>query len=168
MFHRLYEPPSIPLRFTLAGVLPRRRDSLTFLGWRFLFETRPEDLSSLTAWTTGVSNPIRSPRFRPSRSGFVSIGAFASGVPSDLYVFYHSTRNSPIVYKPRSDPLEPPRGSFPRFEASAVSPSTDPLRPVFSNNTRPLRITAAAGTKLAGAFLLSVLFTNSLASFTIE
>ena len=34
-------------------------------------------------------------------------------------------------------------------------PSTYPLRPVIMSNTRPLRITAAAGTKLAGASSLS-------------
>ena len=32
---------------------------------------------------------------------------------------------------------------------------TDPLRPVIPDNARPLRLTAAAGTKLAGAILLS-------------
>ena len=32
-------------------------------------------------------------------------------------------------------------------------PPTHPLRPVIPNNARPLRITAAAGTKLAGASL---------------
>ena len=32
---------------------------------------------------------------------------------------------------------------------------TDPLRPVIPDNARPLRLTAAAGTKLAGAYSLS-------------
>ena len=32
-------------------------------------------------------------------------------------------------------------------------PPTDPLRPVIPDNARPLRLTAAAGTKLAGAIL---------------
>ncbi len=34
-----------------------------------------------------------------------------------------------------------------------MRPPTDPLRPVIPNNACPLRITAAAGTELAGAFL---------------
>ncbi len=33
--------------------------------------------------------------------------------------------------------------------------STDPLRPVISNNARPSRFTAAAGTRLAGTFTLN-------------
>ena len=42
---------------------------------------------------------------------------------------------------------------LPYFTFNKNLPSTNPLRPVIPNNARPLRITAAAGTKLAGAFL---------------
>jgi len=38
------------------------------------------------------------------------------------------------------------------FNRQLKVPPTHPLRPVIPNNARTLRITAAAGTKLAGAF----------------
>ena len=131
-------------------------------------------LSSLRAWTTGVSNPICSPRFRPSRSGFVSKGAFASGVPSDLLAFYRSTRNSPLVDKPlASFHLHEKTKALHFFNESRslhfsekrtlrsviVKPPTDPLRPVIPKNACPLRLTAAAGTELAG---------TSFIPFTLE
>ena len=46
-------------------------------------------------------------------------------------------------------------------------PSTCPLRPIISNNARPPRITAAAGTELAGtAPLISVIIYNKSMNFT--
>eukprot|EP00884_Botryococcus_braunii_P012634 jgi/Botrbrau1/21371/Bobra.0618s0001.1 len=50
--------------------------------------------SSFTAWTTGVSNPVRSPRFRTSASVLGQVVAFATGVPPDIYAFHRYTRNS--------------------------------------------------------------------------
>ena len=50
--------------------------------------------SSFTAWTTRVSNPICSPRFRASASVSVQAAAFASGVPPYIYAFYRYTWNS--------------------------------------------------------------------------
>ena len=44
---------------------------------------------------------------------------------------------------------------LPYFTFNKNLPSTNPLRPVIPNNARPLRITAAAGTKLAGASSLN-------------
>ena len=38
------------------------------------------------------------------------------------------------------------------FIYKIAKPSTNPLRPVIMDNARSLRLTAAAGTKLAGAF----------------
>src|ERR1700678_1311543 len=38
-----------------------------------------------------------------------------------------------------------------RFHIRLTKPPTHPLRPIIPNNARPPRITAAAGTKLAGA-----------------
>src|SRR6202000_3127000 len=38
-----------------------------------------------------------------------------------------------------------------RFHIRLTEPPTHPLRPIIPNNARPPRITAAAGTKLAGA-----------------
>ena len=39
-----------------------------------------------------------------------------------------------------------------RFHARLTNPPTSPLRPIIPNNARPLRLTAAAGTELAGAY----------------
>ena len=50
--------------------------------------------SSFTAWTTRVSNPICSPRFRASASVSVQVAAFATGVPPYIYAFYRYTWNS--------------------------------------------------------------------------
>ncbi len=50
--------------------------------------------TSFTAWTTRVSNPVRSPRFRASASVNGQELAFASGVLPDLYRFHPYTRNS--------------------------------------------------------------------------
>ena len=50
--------------------------------------------SSFTAWTTRVSNPVRSPRFRALASVTVQQAAFATGVPPDIYAFHRYTRNS--------------------------------------------------------------------------
>ncbi len=41
------------------------------------------------------------------------------------------------------------------FHIRLARPPTRPLRPVIPNNARPLRITAAAGTELAGAYSYS-------------
>ena len=38
------------------------------------------------------------------------------------------------------------------FHIKLTRPPTRPLRPIIPSNARPLRITAAAGTELAGAF----------------
>ena len=50
--------------------------------------------SSFTAWTTRVSNPVCSPRFRASASVTVQQAAFATGVPPNIYAFHRYTRNS--------------------------------------------------------------------------
>jgi hypothetical protein len=43
---------------------------------------------AFTAWTTGVSNPVRSPRFRASASVVGQEAAFATGVRPGLYGFH--------------------------------------------------------------------------------
>jgi hypothetical protein len=49
------------------------------------------------------------------------------------------------------------------FKAIKQKSSTHPLRPFKMNNARPHRITAAAGTKLAGAYSLSTsILTHSI------
>src|SRR6056297_968268 len=59
---------------------------------------RPDDWhSSFTAWTTRVSNPVCSPRFRSSASVTVQRVAFATGVPPNIYAFHRYTRNSTLL-----------------------------------------------------------------------
>src|SRR5437868_1713041 len=93
MLHRLCGPPSIPLSFSLAAVLPRRKT------YRVSFATKPlngpnSQFSSFTAWTTRVSNPVRYPRFRATASIFAQVVAFATDVPSDIYAFHRYSGNS--------------------------------------------------------------------------
>src|SRR5665811_2440680 len=51
-----------------------------------------------TAWTTRVSNPVRSPCFRFSASVVAQRPAFAIGVPPDICAFHRYTRNSSLPY----------------------------------------------------------------------
>ena len=151
MLHRLCGPPSIPLSFSLATVLPRRNAQSVGCatdgkgpadGWR----------SSFTAWTTRVSNPVRSPRSRASASGPVQRAAFASGVPPNIYEFHLYTRNSARPSRPLGTQSRGPfRGWAPGFHPRLAYPPARALRPVIPNNASPLRITAAAGTEFAGA-----------------
>src|SRR5690606_28989448 len=57
------------------------------------------EYTSFTAWTTGVSNPVRYPCFRASASVAIQGAAFASGIPPHLYAFHHYTRNSTPLYR---------------------------------------------------------------------
>jgi hypothetical protein len=150
MLHRLCEPPSIPLSFSLATILPRR--GTYHFGCGREPQRPPTQCPSFRARTTGVSNPVRSPGFRASASEEVQRGAFAAGVPSDLNAFHRSTGSSPRPY------LAPARqylGHFPGwaggFHPRLGGPPTRPLSPVNPNNVRTVRLTAAAGTNLARA-----------------
>ncbi len=76
MLHRLCGPPSIPLSFSLATVLPRRdayRVSYGTIGLGTDHTKHP----SFRARTTRVSNPVCSPSFRASASVMVQCAAFA-------------------------------------------------------------------------------------------
>jgi len=53
----------------------------------------------LTAWITGVSNPIHSPRFRTSASVLTQKATFVFGIPLNIYEFYLSTQNSTFLYQ---------------------------------------------------------------------
>ncbi len=55
--------------------------------------------SSFTAWTTRVSNPVCSPRFRASASVTAQQVAFATGVPPNIYAFHRYTRNSTCLFR---------------------------------------------------------------------
>src|SRR6476620_1120351 len=101
-------PPSIPLSFNLAAVLPRRSTHHVSCGAEGV-DPPGTWWTSFRAGTTRVSNPVRSPSFRASASGVVQGAAYAVGVPPDLYAFHRSTRNS----TPLSDPQVMPSGYHP-------------------------------------------------------
>src|SRR6201996_2037690 len=108
--------------------------------------------SSFTAWTTRVSNPVCSPRFRASASVMDQVAAFATGVLPNIYEFHLYTGNSTTLFHtPDSTSRVQPPGGAQEFHTRLYHPPTRPLRPVIPSNASPLRITAAAGTKLAGA-----------------
>src|SRR6476660_2811412 len=98
MLHRLCGPPSIPLSFSLATVLPRRD------AYRVSFGTTGSGTGhtkhpSFRARTTRVSNPVCSPSFRASASVMVQCAAFATGV---LPISTHFTATPGI---PRTSPI---------------------------------------------------------------
>ncbi len=91
--------------------------------------------------------PVCSPRFRTSVSVSVQVVAFATGVPSYIYAF-HRLQEFHHLYRTRSvvlDAVQVERGFH-----QLAEPPTRALRPVISINAA--FITAAAGTKLAGAY----------------
>ena len=98
MLHRLCEPPSIPLSFSLATVLPRRIAYRVSFGTAGLGTCHTKQ-SSFRARTTRVSNPVCSPSFRASASVSVQVAAFATGVPPDIYAFHRYTKNSSCPFR---------------------------------------------------------------------
>ncbi len=100
MLHRLCEPPSIHLSFSLATVLPRRY-TYRFYYDRYNVKIAPVQCTSFTAWTTRVSNPVCSPRFRASASGQAQPDGFPIGIPVDIYAFHRSTYCSSGPYLPQ-------------------------------------------------------------------
>src|SRR5438445_9631415 len=93
MLHRLCGPPSIPLSFSLATVLPRRDAYRVSCGTAGL-GTRYTKHPWFRARTSRVSNPVCSSSFRASASVVVQCAAFATGVPPDIYAFHRYTGNS--------------------------------------------------------------------------
>src|SRR5699024_7875641 len=101
---------------------------------------------------TRVSNPVRSPRFRVSASVSDHSVAFATGVPGNIYAFHRYTTSSTDLFRTQEIQYRRP------FYREAVSfhlrirlPPEHPLHPIIPDNACTLRITAAAGTELAGA-----------------
>ncbi len=151
MLQRLCGPPSISLSFSLATVLPRRSASCVNLVTAGV-NTHDDEHSPFTAWTTRVSNPVCYPRFRVSASVTVQVAAFATGVPPDIYGFHPYTGNSATLSGTLARQYRVQfRGWAPGFHIRLVKPPTLALRPMNPNNACTLRITAAAGTELAGA-----------------
>ena len=78
--------------------------------------------------------------------------AFATGVPSDIYAFHRYTGNSTSLYHTLDFQYQMQFPGLARgFHIRLNRPPTRALRPVIPINARTLRITAAAGTELAGA-----------------
>ncbi len=151
MLHRLCGPPSISLSFSLATVLPRRGASCVSLVTAGV-NTRYDEHPTFTAWTTRVSNPVCSPRFRVSASVIVQVAAFATGVPPDIYEFHLYTGNSATLSETLARQFRVQfLGWAQGFHTRLTKPPTPSLRPMIPNNACTLRITAAAGTELAGA-----------------
>ena len=151
MLHRLCGPPSIPLSFSLATVLPRRFTYHVSLGTAD-FNIRYTEWTTFTVWTTRVSNPVRYPHLRASASVSVQRAAFAIGVPPDIYEFHLYTRNSALLSRTQVLLFQMHfQGWAPGFHIWPTRPPTRPLRPIIPNNACTPRITAAAGTELAGA-----------------
>ena len=91
----LVRPPSIPLSFNLAVVLPGGvLNALAAL-------QRTYSSLQLALIVYGVdyqvSNPVCSPRFRASVSVTGQRAAFASGVPPYIYAFHRYTWNSTLL-----------------------------------------------------------------------
>ncbi len=84
------------------------------------------------------------------------MAAFATDVPSNIYAFHRYTGNSTTLSCTLACQFEVPFPGWARgFHTSLNKPPTRPLRPVIPINARTLRITAAAGTELAGAYSAS-------------
>lgn len=77
------------------------------------------------------------------------------GIPGDLYGFYPYTTNSICLSLTLDYQFLKQFNSWAvRFHKRLDNPPTRPLRPVIPSNACTLRITAAAGTELAGAYSL--------------
>ena len=75
--------------------------------------------------------------------------AFATGIPPYIYAFHCYASYLPLPHS--SDPVS---DAVPRLSGLSIrlkKPPTRALRPVIPINACTLRITAAAGTELAGA-----------------
>ena len=82
----------------------------------------------------------------------VQEAAFATGVPPDIYAFHRYTGNSAFLSGTLARQFRMQfRGWAPGFHTRLTKPPTRALRPMIPNNACTLRITAAAGTELAGA-----------------
>src|SRR5579884_904306 len=76
--------------------------------------------ASFRAWTTRVSNPVCSPRFRVSASAVVQKAVYTAGVPPDIYAFHRYTGNSAFL----SHALSPPVSGAPSRLSREISHQT--------------------------------------------
>ena len=81
------------------------------------------------------------------------MAAFATGIPSYIYAFHRYTGNSTTLYRTLALQFWMQFPGWARgFHTQLTKPPTRALRPVIPINACTLRITAAAGTELAGAY----------------
>jgi hypothetical protein len=74
-------------------------------------------------------------------------------IPLHIFGYHPSLQNSTFLFFPQVFLFYTSFQSFVwAFTYNKAKPPTNPLRPVMMDNARSLRITAAAGTKLAGAY----------------
>ena len=128
------------------------------------------ELSSFTVRTTRVSNPVRSPHFRASASIVPLPAAFAIGVLCHIYAFHrYLTHSAGIIHILVCQFQRHPQGLAPTFHRWLDLQPTHPLNPINPDNACTLRITAAAGTELAGAYSLgTVKFLPQQKEFTLR
>ena len=108
-----------------------------------------------TAWTTRVSNPVCS-HFRLQRQ-CSSGGRLRLWCSFASYGFYTSTSPLEIL----DNQFQTQFGVEPRDFTSDLTIRYPALRPINPNNACTLRITAAAGTKLAGASFMCTIKPNT-------
>src|SRR4029079_11120933 len=87
--------------------------------------------STFTAWTTRVSNPVCSPRFRSSASVSAQRPAFATGVPPDIRAFHRYTRNSSL---PCRTPVMPVSTARPQLSCRFSRPTRHTAYELFTPN----------------------------------
>ena len=81
--------------------------------------------------------------------------AFAIGVLWHIYAFHRYTPHSAFLDRTQDQQYRwQPRGWAPVFHRRLTSPPAHPLNLIIPDNACTLRITAAAGTELAGAYSL--------------
>ena len=76
---------------------------------------------SFTAWTTRVSNPVRSPRFRASASVQARHAASAIGVLRDIYAFHRYTAHSACLLRTPARQSRRPAGVEPRHFTAGLT-----------------------------------------------
>ena len=163
MLHRLCGPPSIPLSFNLAAVLPRRGTYRVISGTESLASLPTPSTHRLRPGLPGYLIPFAPLAFAPQRQ---CLSRKPPSPPMFLPISTHFTA-TPGIPLP-SPALQP--GGFPgtssveprTFTRDFPGPPTRPLRPVIPNNARPPRVTAAAGTELAGASSRGTVTSSSL------
>ncbi len=151
MLHRLCGPPSIPSSFSLATVLPRRGTYCVSSGTETISAPTPST-HRLRRGLPGYLIPFAPHALAPQRQ---CSSRMPPSPPTFFLISTHFTAPPGIPHPPPTLKLHSLRRPSPvkpgGFHVTLVRPPTRALRPVIPNNACPLRLTAAAGTELAGA-----------------